>query len=121
MSTEAEVNILICCTGSVATIKLPELLECLVSELGSKCALELKVCLTEKAKHFCDSGEIDPIAKVCNDDEEWATWEKRGDPVLHIELSKWADIIIIAPLDANTLGKIASVSITYITLCCSKI
>lgn len=31
-----------------------------------------------------------------------------GDPVLHIELTKWADMFLIAPLDANTLGKAAS-------------
>ena len=30
----------------------------------------------------------------------------RGDPVLHIDLRKWADIAIIAPLDANTLAKV---------------
>ena len=30
-----------------------------------------------------------------------------GDPVLHIELRNWADIFVIAPLDANTLGKLA--------------
>lgn len=35
-------------------------------------------------------------------------WTQRSDPVLHIELRRWADILLIAPLDANTLGKIAS-------------
>ncbi|XP_014858010.1 phosphopantothenoylcysteine decarboxylase isoform X2 [Poecilia latipinna] len=35
-------------------------------------------------------------------------WTDRSDPVLHIELRRWADLLIIAPLDANTLGKIAS-------------
>eukprot|EP00049_Salpingoeca_infusionum_P008829 m.145895 g.145895 ORF g.145895 m.145895 type:complete len:66 (-) comp14144_c0_seq6:282-479(-) len=30
-----------------------------------------------------------------------------GDPVLHIELRKWADVFVIAPLDANTLGKLS--------------
>lgn len=35
-------------------------------------------------------------------------WTQRSDPVLHIELRRWADLLIIAPLDANTLGKIAS-------------
>lgn len=35
-------------------------------------------------------------------------WTKRCDPVLHIELRRWADLFVIAPLDANTLGKIAS-------------
>ncbi len=30
------------------------------------------------------------------------------DPVLHIDLRKWAHVLVIAPLDANTLGKIAN-------------
>ena len=34
-------------------------------------------------------------------------WSGRGDPVLHIELRRWADLLLIAPLDANTLAKIA--------------
>uniref|UniRef100_A0A8C4SR31 Phosphopantothenoylcysteine decarboxylase n=1 Tax=Erpetoichthys calabaricus TaxID=27687 RepID=A0A8C4SR31_ERPCA len=35
-------------------------------------------------------------------------WRQRSDPVLHIELRRWADLLLIAPLDANTLGKLAS-------------
>uniref|UniRef100_A0A3P9D7J9 Phosphopantothenoylcysteine decarboxylase n=1 Tax=Maylandia zebra TaxID=106582 RepID=A0A3P9D7J9_9CICH len=35
-------------------------------------------------------------------------WKQRSDPVLHIELRRWADLLVIAPLDANSLGKIAS-------------
>lgn len=35
-------------------------------------------------------------------------WAQRSDPVLHIELRRWADLLLIAPLDANTLGKMAS-------------
>jgi hypothetical protein len=31
-----------------------------------------------------------------------------GDPILHIELRRWADIVLIAPCSANTLAKIAS-------------
>lgn len=34
--------------------------------------------------------------------------EKKGDPVLHIDLRKWADIFIICPLSANTLAKISN-------------
>ena len=30
------------------------------------------------------------------------------DPVLHIELRRWADILLIAPLDANTMAKLAN-------------
>ncbi|XP_037357980.1 phosphopantothenoylcysteine decarboxylase isoform X1 [Talpa occidentalis] len=35
-------------------------------------------------------------------------WRFRSDPVLHIELRRWADLMLVAPLDANTLGKVAS-------------
>ena len=32
---------------------------------------------------------------------------RTGDPVLHIELRRWADLFAVAPLDANTLAKLA--------------
>uniref|UniRef100_A0A8C6SEW5 Phosphopantothenoylcysteine decarboxylase n=1 Tax=Neogobius melanostomus TaxID=47308 RepID=A0A8C6SEW5_9GOBI len=35
-------------------------------------------------------------------------WTQRSDPVLHIELRRWAHLFVIAPLDANTLAKIAN-------------
>ncbi|XP_038623245.1 phosphopantothenoylcysteine decarboxylase isoform X2 [Tachyglossus aculeatus] len=35
-------------------------------------------------------------------------WKGRSDPVLHIDLRRWADLMVVAPLDANTLGKVAS-------------
>lgn len=31
----------------------------------------------------------------------------KGDPILHIDLRKWADIFVIAPLSAGTLAKIS--------------
>ena len=36
------------------------------------------------------------------------TWQKMGDDVLHIELGKWADVFVIAPLSANSLAKISN-------------
>ncbi|XP_015728061.1 phosphopantothenoylcysteine decarboxylase isoform X3 [Coturnix japonica] len=35
-------------------------------------------------------------------------WKGRSDPVLHIELRRWADLMVVAPLDANTLAKLAN-------------
>ena len=32
---------------------------------------------------------------------------EREDAVLHIELRRWAEVLVIAPLDANTLAKLA--------------
>ena len=50
---------------------------------------------------------------VILDEDEWPgidagrRWQ-RDDPVLHIELRRWADLLVIAPLDANTLAKLAA-------------
>ena len=41
------------------------------------------------------------------DEEEWREWKQVGDPVMHIELRRWADCLVIAPLSANTLAKCA--------------
>jgi phosphopantothenoylcysteine decarboxylase len=98
-------NILIGCTGSVATIKLPNL----IHELKTRDPMcIIRVVLTEKAKQFLDLSELSRTAEVYLDEHEWKMWRNRGDPILHIDLVKWADIFIIAPLDANTLGKMSS-------------
>src|SRR5262249_1870442 len=39
--------------------------------------------------------------------EDGRLWQ-RDEPVLHIELRKWADLLAVAPLDANTLAKLAN-------------
>lgn len=41
------------------------------------------------------------------DEDEWHAWKAIGDPVLHIDLRRWADLMVIAPLSANTLAKLA--------------
>nr|XP_018896887.1 PREDICTED: phosphopantothenoylcysteine decarboxylase [Bemisia tabaci] len=98
-----EKKILLCCTGSVATIKAEELIEKFENQ-----GFNIKVVLTNAAKHFC-SAEVIQAKKVdvYTDENEWEMWKDRGDPVLHIDLGKWADILVIAPLDANTLAKIS--------------
>ncbi|KAG8231614.1 hypothetical protein J437_LFUL010292 [Ladona fulva] len=51
-----------------------------------------------------DEGKVE----ILGDEDEWAAWSRIGDPVLHIELCKWADVFVIAPLDANTMGKLTN-------------
>ncbi len=40
-------------------------------------------------------------------DDEWKDWNELGDPVLHIELRDWANVLLIAPLSAHTLAKLS--------------
>ena len=41
-------------------------------------------------------------------EEEWHNYESLSQPVKHIELRSWADILLVAPLSAHTLGKLAN-------------
>ncbi|KAI9254041.1 flavoprotein [Sporodiniella umbellata] len=95
-------NILLCATGSVATIKLPLIVE----QLKKNPEINVKVVLTESAHFFVKDKTVD--CEIYRDRDEWNNWNKVSDPILHIELRNWADIMVIAPLDANTLGKIAN-------------
>jgi phosphopantothenoylcysteine decarboxylase len=89
-------------TGSVAAIRTPALVESL-TEAGHA----VKVVATEPALYFFDVKELPP-GLLHRDADEWPGQRyRRDDPVLHIELRKWADVLLIAPLDANTLAKIA--------------
>ncbi|XP_014430602.2 phosphopantothenoylcysteine decarboxylase isoform X1 [Pelodiscus sinensis] len=95
-------HVLVGVTGSVAALKLP----ILVSKLLEIPGLEVHVVTTERAKHFYNPQEI-PVT-VYSDTDEWQLWKGRTDPVLHIDLRRWADLMLVAPLDANTLAKIAN-------------
>lgn len=108
-------NILIIVTGSVAALKLPLLIEKLQSqkkEDGSSIAVNIRVVVTKPSGHFFCLEQVRQLlsspAHVYTDEDEWAAWSKIGDPVLHIDLRNWAHLGLIAPLDANTLGKISS-------------
>ena len=46
-----------------------------------------------------------PLLTWFSDQDEWEGWEKRADPVLHIDLTKIADLLLVAPLSANTMAK----------------
>jgi phosphopantothenoylcysteine decarboxylase len=99
-------------TGSVAAIKTSELFTALRAA-----GHDVRIVATEPALYFFRSDEIDPLSDdaappgiptLLRDADEWpAPGYRRGDPVLHIELRKWADLLIVAPLDANTLAKFA--------------
>ena len=108
------VNVILGMTGSVASIKARELITKLAF-LAAPRLPSLKVVATKAAKHFFNWEELkkdlsSPSVSIefHSDEEEWRDWKKVGDPVLHIELRRWADILVIAPCSANTLAKLAN-------------
>lgn len=69
---------------------------------------QIRVVLTEKAKHFVNINEISAMGEIFTDQSEWQISKGVNEQSLHLELVQWADVFIISPLDANTLGKISS-------------
>lgn len=97
-------HVLIACSASVAAIKIPNI----ILELNKTNILATLV-ITEASKHFIDIDKIREDLKidVYTDQDEWNAWKNRGDPVLHIELTKKADLLLLAPLSANTMAKVS--------------
>jgi phosphopantothenoylcysteine decarboxylase len=105
-------RVLLCVTGSVATIKAAELVTGLVAAGAS-----VRMVASQGACHFLNTipqtAAEQPALLQCagvsvyTDADEWSSWQGRGDPVLHITLRRWADILLIAPLSANTMAKLA--------------
>lgn len=94
-------RILLAASGSVAAIKFANLCRSFTEWA------EVKAVATKASLPFIDKASLPEDVILYTDEDEWSTWTKIGDSVLHIELRRWADIMIIAPLSANTLGKIA--------------
>ncbi|CAF0901325.1 unnamed protein product [Didymodactylos carnosus] len=112
-------NLLLGVTGSVAAIKVSELVQ-----LFNDKNFNIIIIPTKASQYFMKLDEQSNIQhgiindltanknEVKNlyflDEDEWLTWHERNDPILHIELRNWADICLIAPLDANTLAKLSN-------------
>jgi len=94
-------NVLLGATGSVAAVRVP-----LLVEQFTAAGHAVKVVATDAATYFF---EPEPLREILTlDADEWPGERyQRGDLVRHIELRNWADVFVIAPLDANTLAKLA--------------
>ncbi|KAI6122472.1 flavoprotein [Pisolithus croceorrhizus] len=97
-------HVLLVTTGSVASIKAP----LIVKELLRYRNIKVEVVSTKSSLTFFDAKDVEEAgSRVWTDDDEWSDSYKIGDPILHIELRRWADIVLVAPCSANTLAKIA--------------
>lgn len=105
-------HVLLAASGSVATIKIPNI----VKALSTYPQLSVRLVLTASAAQFlagqsAEQPDLATIAAFPNvdgiylDADEWSKPWVRGDKILHIELRRWADILVIAPLSANTMAK----------------
>ncbi|KAK9414471.1 putative Flavoprotein domain-containing protein [Seiridium unicorne] len=110
---DSKTHLLLAASGSVATIKLPLIIKALTAHPN----LSIRVLLTPSARRFLAGQSIEQptvpslrelpnVDAIYVDEDEWKEPWKRGNGILHIELRRWADVLVIAPLSANTMAKI---------------
>ena len=92
-------KILIGITGSIAAYKIPILVRLLIKE-----GAEVRVIMTPAATDFVSKLTLSTLAKspVLIDLFDEASWAN------HVQLGRWADAMVIAPLSCNTLSKMAT-------------
>ncbi len=99
MKTNKKINILLLVSGSIAAVRIPLLISQLVKE-----NYEVKCVLTKNAEKLIQPISISILSRNnCFIDND--QWDHDQSNPLHINLSKWADVIIMAPLTATTLSK----------------
>ena len=94
-------KILLAVCGSIAAYKTAFFVRLLKKE-----GAEVQVIMTESAKDFITPLTLATLSK--NPVHSSYFNQENGDWHNHVELGLWADLMIIAPLSANTLGKMAN-------------
>ena len=92
-------NILLCVTGGIAAYKSAEIIR-----LFKKNGADVRVVMTESAKEFITPLTLQAISG--NEIHDSLLDVKAESAMGHIELAKWADIILVAPCTAETISKI---------------
>lgn len=114
---DGKVHLLLAASGSVATIKIPNIIAALTAAHPDR--LSIRLVLTAAAARFLagQSAEqpalpglrtLPGVDAIYQDEDEWGAPWRRGAAILHIELRRWADLMAVVPLGANTLAKIAN-------------
>lgn len=93
-------HIIVGITGSIAAYKAASLVRLLVKE-----GAEVKVVMTELAKQFITPLTLATLSKHPVMVEFYNP--ENGDWHSHVDMGLWADLYLIAPATANTLGKMA--------------
>jgi len=103
-------KILLGVTGSIAAYKSLELLRLYV-----KAGADVRVVMSPAAKKFVAPLSFEALSRnrVLDDtNESWA------DDFNHIKMAQWADLLVIAPVTANTIAKLANgIADTILTQC----
>lgn len=112
-------KILLGVTGSIASVLTDKMFNAL-SDAGHTTALVVTPSALKIGENY--SKEVDTLKNAdsyFDDEHEWERY-KTHQEVVHIELTKWADIFVVAPCSANTLAKIANGLCDNLLTCCAR-
>ena len=90
-------KIVLCVTGSIAAYKAAELTRLLVKQ-----GANLRIVMTQSAKEFISPLTFHSLSGNNVITDIWDAEYERG--MGHIELAKWAEIILVAPASANFIA-----------------
>ena len=94
-------RVLIAMGGGIAAYKVCEVVSTLF-----KAGVQVRVILTQAAQEFITPLTVTTLSRhPAYTDRDF--WQPNYNRPLHIELGEWAEVFVIAPLTANTLGKLA--------------
>ena len=105
-------NILLGVTGSIAAYKAPEIVRRL-RERGA----EVQVVMTQSAGEFITATSLQAVS---GKPVRANLWDSDAEAAMgHIELARWADLVLIAPATAEIIARLATGSATDLltTLC----
>ncbi len=105
-------KILLGVTGGIAAYKIPYLVRALV-----KAGAEVQVVMTPSAHDFVTPLALATVSKRPVLSELFAR-DGSGRWNDHVHLARWADVMLIAPASANTLGKMAQGLCDNLLLAC---
>ena len=94
-------NIVLGVSGGIAAYKAPELVRRL-QDIGAA----VRVILTPNAARFVSPLSLAAVSGHSVIVEQWGDSGHGG--VDHIELARWAELLLVAPATANTLAKLAA-------------
>jgi len=101
MNLKSPRRVLVGIGGGIAAYKVCEVISTLF-----KAGAEVKVILTDSAQQFITPLTVSTLSRhpAYTDADFWQPTHQRP---LHIALGEWAEIVLVAPLTANTLAKLA--------------
>ncbi len=97
----AGAHVLVCVTGAIGAAYAPPFIDRLL-----QAGHAVRVVMTRSARRFVSARTFEAITHRPVETGMWEGTPER--PAPHIELARWADVVVVYPATATTIGRIAA-------------